>query len=85
MAGQLRVNRFVYLNRHLAENEYLMGKDFSVADVHLFVVSNWGRWIDFDLSSYSQVVSYRERIASRPAVQTAMKAEGLIHWPRSPP
>jgi len=77
--------RFVYLNRHLTENEYLMGKDFSVADVHLFVVSNWACWVDFDLSSYSQVLSCRERIALRPAVQAAMKAEGLIPWPTSPP
>lgn len=70
--------RFAYLDKHLAGNEYLMGKDFSVADAYLFVVSNWAQRVDVDLSSYANVLSYRKRIAARPAVQAAMKAEGLI-------
>jgi glutathione S-transferase len=82
---QRLIARFVHLDRYLAENEYLMGTDFSVADVHFFVISNWAFWVAFDLSSYSHVVLHRERIAARPAVQTAMRAENLIPWPSSPP
>ncbi len=34
--------RFSYLDKHLSEHDYLMGKDFSVADAHLFVISKLG-------------------------------------------
>jgi glutathione S-transferase len=77
--------RFAHLDKHLAKNEYLMGKDFSVADAHLFVVLNWANWVDVDLSPYPEVIVYRKRVATRPAVQAAMEAEGLIPWPRCPP
>jgi glutathione S-transferase len=70
--------RFAHLDKHFASNQYLMGKDFSVADPYLFVVSNWAPRVDVDLSSYANVLAYRKRVAERPAVQAAMKAEGLI-------
>lgn len=70
--------RFAYLDKHLAGNDYLMGKDFSVADAYAFVVSNWAGRVDVDLSSYVNVLAWRKRVGARPAVQEAMKAEGLI-------
>jgi glutathione S-transferase len=79
------VARFVYLDEYLRSNEYLMGHDYSVADAHFFVVSNWASWVNFDLSSYAHVVSYRKRIGARAAVRSAMEAEGLIPWPSSQP
>jgi glutathione S-transferase len=77
--------RFAHLNEHLKSNEYLMGPNYSVADAHLFVISNWAGWANFDLSRYTSVVSYRERIGARIPVRSALKAEGLIRWPNSPP
>jgi glutathione S-transferase len=77
--------RFAHLDEHLKANEYLMGRDYSIADAHLFVVSNWAAWVNFDLSPYTNVISCRKRIAGRPAVQAALKAECLIPWPKSPP
>jgi glutathione S-transferase len=71
------VARLSYLDRHLAEHDYLMGKEFSVADVHLFVICNWASEVDFDLAPYPNVISHRKRIAQRPAIRTAMTAEGL--------
>jgi glutathione S-transferase len=79
------VARFVYLDEHLRSNGYLMGRDYSVADAHFFVVSNWASWLKFDLSPYANVVSYRKRIGARAAVRSAMEAEGLIPWPSSQP
>jgi len=70
--------RFAYLDKHLAANEYLMGKAFSVADAYAFVVSNWARAVDVDLAPYANVLAWRKRVGGRPAVQAAMKAEGLI-------
>jgi glutathione S-transferase len=77
--------RFAHLNQYLGNNKYLMGSDYSVADVHFFVVSNWASWVNFDLSPYTNVASYRERIAERAPVRSALEAEGLIPWPSSPP
>jgi glutathione S-transferase len=77
--------RFAHLDEHLAVNEYLMGPAYSIADAHLFVVSNWASWVNFDLSPYTNVTSLRKRIAARAAVHAALEAEGLIPWPNSPP
>jgi glutathione S-transferase len=70
--------RFTHLDRHLASNEYFLGRDYSVADAHFFVVSNWASWVNFDLSPYGAVLAHRQRVGSRPAVIAALKAEGLV-------
>jgi glutathione S-transferase len=70
--------RFAYVNDHLASNDYLLGKDFSVADAYLFTVSNWAPRVGIDLAPYANVLAYRKRVGERPAVQAAMKAEGLV-------
>ena len=69
--------RFAHVNKHLADNDYLMGKEFSVADAYLFTISNWAARVDVDLSSFPNVLAYRKRVGARPAVQEALKAEGL--------
>jgi glutathione S-transferase len=80
----VRIN-FAHLNEHLRNNDYLMGRDYSIADVHLFVVSNWAGWVNFNLSPYTNVALHRRRISTRVAVRSALEAEGLIPWLSSPP
>jgi len=70
--------RFAHLDKHLAGNDYLLGKNFSVADAYLFTVSNWAPRVDVDLAPYKNVLAYRKRVSERPAVQSAMRAEGLL-------
>lgn len=70
--------RLGYIDKHLAGNDYLMGKDFTVADAYLFVVTNWAKGAHIDLTPLPNLLAYRKRIRARPAVETAMKAEGLI-------
>jgi glutathione S-transferase len=70
--------RFAHADKHLVRNEHLLGKDFSVADAYLFTISNWAAGVKVDLSQCANVLAYRKRIGARPAVQAAMKAEGLI-------
>ena len=77
--------RFTHLDEHLSSYEYLMGRDYSVADAHFFVVSNWASWVNFDLSPYGSVLAHRERIGFRPAVVAALKTEGLVPWPGTQP
>lgn len=49
-----------------------------MADVYLFVVTNWAGRVKLDLSAFPNLQAFQQRIASRPAVQQAMRAEGLI-------
>lgn len=77
--------RFAHIDQHLAANTYLLGDTYSIADAHLYVVSNWASWTQFDLSSYPSVLAFRERVGSRPAVIAALTTEGLVPWPASHP
>jgi glutathione S-transferase len=69
--------RFAGLDAHLAENQYLMGSRFSVADAYAFVVVGWAKPMKIDLAKWKNLTTYLDRIAARPKVQEAMKAEGL--------
>ena len=71
-------SRFKWLDGELKDKQYLMGESFSVADGYLFTVTNWAKAMNIDLTGYPNLVAYRERVAARPAVQEAMKAEGLL-------
>ncbi len=70
--------RLQWIDGQLEGKQYLMGDAFSVADAYLFVVSNWAKPMNLDLSGYQHLLAWRERMAARPAVQEAMKAEGLL-------
>lgn len=70
--------RVGYAETQLAEKPYLMGDHFTVADAYLFVVMNWSKHVGFDLGPFPHIQGYLARIAARPAVHAAMKAEGLI-------
>ena len=67
--------RFKWVDAQLEGKTFLMGDHFSVADAYLFTVSNWTQPMKIDLSAFKNLVAYRERVAARPAVQEAMKAE----------
>lgn len=71
--------RLNYVNDDLlAKGAYAMGEQFTVADAYLFTVLNWTRPLKIDLTPWPRVAEYLGRVASRPAVQEAMRAEGLI-------
>jgi glutathione S-transferase len=70
-------DRLKWIDGELAGRSYLMGDDFTVADGYLFTVTNWAQPMGIDLAPYTHLVAYRARVAARPAVQRAMKAEGL--------
>jgi len=68
--------RFDYLEKMLGANQYLMG-EFSIADAYLFTLLNWTDRLQVDISKWPNIQSFKARIAERPAVRKAMKAEGL--------
>jgi glutathione S-transferase len=59
-----------------AGDDYWLGS-FTQADAYLAVILNWGFALNIELSAYPRACALRERILARPAVQTAMKDEGL--------
>lgn len=71
--------RYATIEAHLAAGKpYLTGDTFTVADAYLFTVTNWAKFVKLDLSAFPQLLAFQERVAARPAVLAAMKAEGLI-------
>jgi glutathione S-transferase len=72
------MSRLRWVNEQLEGKTYLMGDTFTVADGYLFTVTNWAPRVGVDLSGLAHLNAYRARVVARPAVQAAMKAEGLI-------
>ena len=73
----LLAKRFDYLSERLARQPYLMGEQFTVADAYLFVVLRWSTRLKIEITPWPVLTGYRARIAARPAVQAALRAEGL--------
>jgi glutathione S-transferase len=71
-------DRYKWVDSQLEGKDYLLGTDFSVADPYLFTVTTWAQHVGVDLSPYKNVAAFMKRMAARPAVQEAMKAEGLL-------
>ncbi|GLR87104.1 glutathione transferase GstA [Bradyrhizobium iriomotense] len=71
------MGKLKYIDGQLAGRDYLMGKQFSVADGYLFTMLNWAERLKFDLSALTNLLAYKARVAARPKVQEALKREGL--------
>jgi len=72
------MGKFKYLDGVLAGHDYLMGKQFTVADGYLFTMLCWADRMKFDLSALPNLLAYKARVAARPAVQEALTKEGLL-------
>jgi glutathione S-transferase len=66
------------VDAQLAGRQYLFGNQFSAADAYLFTVLNWSPGRNVDLSAFANVQAFQQRTAQRPAVQAAMRTEGLL-------
>ena len=67
--------RLAFVAGYLEQNDFLLGKQFSVADGYLYTVLNWGQWTGIDLSRWPSLVAFQERIGARESVQAARAAE----------
>lgn len=72
------VERFKWVDSQLAGKNYLMGDEFSVADAYLFTVAGWSGYVGVDIGGLANLGAFMARMKARPAVQEAMKAEGLL-------
>jgi glutathione S-transferase len=77
--------RYEWIDKQLADRQFVLGNTFTVADAYLFALTGWGQadW----LKSYYKAGIYFDglenlqawyaRVRQRPAVQNALKVEGL--------
>jgi len=70
--------RLDWLSAQLEGKPYLMGEKFSVADGYLFTILNWAGMVKFDMAKWPLLQQYAARVAQRPNVVAALKAEGLL-------
>jgi glutathione S-transferase len=78
IAKENLTKRFAWLDQQLAGKDYLMGRQFTVADAYLFTVLNWTIPTKIDLKQWPNVVAYVDRVRKRPKVKEAMQEEGLL-------
>lgn len=77
-ARKMLALRLDHVARQLEGREFLVGNQFGVADAYLFTVLGWTDLLKFSLADWPQLQAFRARIGARPAVQQAMREEGLI-------
>jgi glutathione S-transferase len=75
-AKQKIAQKIAVVDKALAGKEYLLGS-FSIADSYAYVIMSWTKRFGIDIGHLENVTAFLDRIAARPAVQAARKAEGL--------
>jgi glutathione S-transferase len=78
IAKENLANRFKWLDQQLAGKEYLLGRQFTVADAYLYTVLRWTVPMKIDLAQWPNLAAYLERVGKRPKVREALQEEGLI-------
>lgn len=74
-AGETIKKRLGYLAETM-KGDYLFGSEISVADCYLFVMLLWAQKIGIEAPA--RLAALRDRMMGLPAVQKAMKHEGLV-------
>ena len=71
-------SRLDFLAKQLDGKPYLTGDKFTAPDAYAFTVLSWAPHLKVSLDKWPTLKAYVERIAGRPQVQAALKAEGLV-------
>ncbi|MGL6208628.1 MAG: glutathione transferase GstA [Paracoccaceae bacterium] len=71
--------KFGWLEDRLSDGRaHLTGADFTIADAYAFVVTNWANFTGLSMAPWPNLQAFMARVASRPAVQRVLRAEGLV-------
>jgi len=70
--------KFDWLTTRIKEGKFVMGGVFTVADAYLFTILSWTKHVGIDLAKWPALAAYVARVAQRPKVQEALRAEGLL-------
>lgn len=74
---QLR-KKYEWVDSRVSDSPFLTGDAFTAADAYLFTVTQWARHVFLSLTDLKHLQAFMARVAERPAVREAMRAEGLI-------
>ena len=66
---------YAWIDQQLDGQNYLMGSNFTIADIYLFVVTRWADFIGLDRGHFIHLTAFMQRIAHRQTVQDAIAAE----------
>ena len=70
--------QFAHIDSHLGRRgPWLLGSDFSAADLYLFMLTRWGRNLSRPARDFPQVGKHFERVLARPAVRRTLAIEGI--------
>ena len=61
------------LDAHLADREYLLGGDFTIADLNVAGALSLAGFVGFDISEYANAARWMARCTSRPALAAAQQ------------
>jgi glutathione S-transferase len=70
--------RLDFLATQIDGKPYLTGDKFTAPDAYLFTILSWAPHLKVSLDKWPTLKAYLERVAGRPQVQAALKAEGLV-------
>ena len=76
-AAKMLRNLFTVLDTRLKGRDYLAADRPCAADAYLFVVLRWARAKQLELGGLDNLAAFAQRMQADPAVQAAMKEEGL--------
>jgi glutathione S-transferase len=68
---------FDLIERKMFRGPWAMGEAYSIADPYLFTLARWTEGDGVDSAAFPRVLDHRDRMAERPAVQRALRSEGL--------
>lgn len=71
------LKRFAYVSHALKSDCFLMGNRMTVADAYLFVMLAWAKKSELNLSGFSNLNAFFQRMSERASVRRALKEEGL--------
>ncbi len=69
--------RYEWVAGQLRGKQFLTGDTFTAADAYLYVITRWSKYVGLDLSDLPELQAFMKRVSERPAVQEALKEEGI--------
>jgi glutathione S-transferase len=70
------VKKLGWVSAQLKGQSYLTGDTFTAADAYLFTVVRWAQFVGLDIAACLDLDKFMARVATRPSVIDALKAEG---------